>query len=66
MSGITEEHLKTDKHNIKVSFFRSGTIEDMEYDIKHILKREPDCIILHIGTNNAINLTANDILDKLL
>ena len=66
MSGIREELLKTDKHNVKVSFFRGGTIEDMEDNIKHILKREPNCIILHIGTNNATNLTASDILDKLL
>ena len=66
MSGVREELLKTDKHNVKVSFFRGGTIEDMEDNIKHILKRETDCIILHIGTNNATNLTASDILDKLL
>ena len=66
MSGIREKLLKTDKHNVKVSFFRGGTIEDMEDNIKHILKREPICIILYIGTNNATNLTASDILDKLL
>ena len=66
MSGIREEFLKTDKGNVKVSFFGGGTIEDMEDNIKHILEREPNCIILHIGTNNATNLTAIDILDKLL
>ena len=38
----------------------------MEDNIKPILKREPDYIILHVGTNNATNLTARDILDKLL
>ena len=64
MSGIREELLKTDKHNVKESFFRGGTTENMEDNIKHILKRKPDCIILHIGTNNATNLTASDILDK--
>ena len=66
MSGIREELLKTDKQNVKVTFFRGGTIEDMEDNIKHILKREPNCIILHIGTNNTTNLTTSDILDKLL
>ena len=66
MSGIREELLKTDKHNVKVKFFRGGTIEDMEDNIKPILKREPDYIILHVGTNNATNSTARDILDKLL
>ena len=66
MSGRREELLKTDKHNVKVRFFRGGTIEDMEDNIKPILKREPDYIILHVGTNNATNLTARYILDKLL
>ena len=66
MSGIREELLKTDKHNVKVRFYRGGTIEDMEDNIKPILKKEPDYIILHVGTNNATNFTARDILDKLL
>ena len=30
MSGIRVELLKTDKHNVKVRFFRGGTIEDMK------------------------------------
>ena len=66
MSGIREELLKTDEHNVKVRIFRGGTIEDMEDNIKPVLKREPDYIILLVGTNNATNSTARDILDKLL
>ena len=66
MSGIREELLKTDKNNVKVKLFVGGTIEDMEDNIKPILKRELDYIILHVGTNNTTNLTARDILDKLL
>ena len=66
ISGIREELLKTDKHNVKVMLFRGGTIEDMEDNINPILKRELDYIILHVGTNNATNFTARDILDKTL
>ena len=66
MLGIREELLKTGKHNVNVSFFRGGSIKDMEDNIKPILKREPDYIILQIGTNNATNLMACDIPDKLL
>ena len=44
MSGIRVELLKADKHNVKVRFFR-----DMEDNIKTILKREPDYIILYVG-----------------
>ena len=64
MSGMRKELLKTDKHTVR--FFRGGTIEYMEVNIKPILKREPDYIILHVGTNNATNLTARDLLDKRL
>ena len=66
MQGIREELLKTDKHDVKVRFFRGGTIEDMEDNSKTILIREPDYIILHVGTNNATHLTAGDMFDKLL
>ena len=38
----------------------------MEDNIKPILKREPDYMILHVGTNNATNLTVRDMLEKLL
>ena len=41
-------------------------ISDM-YDLfKPILERNPDYIILHIGTNNASKNTANEPLDKIL
>ena len=43
-----------------------GTIEDMEGNIKLIFKREPDYITIYVRTNNATNLTARDILEKLL
>ena len=66
MSEKRDELLKTDKHNVTVRFFRSGAIEYMENNIKPILKREPDYIILHVGTDNATNWTVRDILDKLL
>ena len=38
----------------------------MEDNIKPVLEREPDYIILHVGTNNATNLTVRVTLDKLL
>ena len=51
MSGIREELLKTDKHNVKVKLFRGGTIEDYT---KPILKREPNYIIIDIVKNRNI------------
>ena len=34
--------------------------------IKSVLGREQECIILHVVTNNATDLTVRDTLDKLL
>ena len=52
------------KLNVKVRFCRGGTIEEMEDNIKLILKREPDCIILNVRTSKAPDLTARDILAR--
>ena len=31
-----------------------------------ILKRKPDYVVLHVGTNNAKDMSSRNILDKLL
>ena len=38
----------------------------MHDNIKPILRHKPEYIILHIGTNDALNLPPNEILDKIL
>ena len=62
MSRIREEILKAHKYEVKVRFLKGGTIEDMGDNVKPILIREPDYIILHVGTSNASNLTVRDKL----
>lgn len=49
---IRQEILKTDKEDVKLRYFRSTTIHDMKYDVKAILKKEPDFIIIFVGTSN--------------
>ena len=34
--------------------------------IKPLLRKEPDRVILHIGTNNATNETSREIVDEML
>ena len=46
-------------------FLRGGTVEDTTDNIKSILKRGPDFIISHVGTNNAVSMISRDILSKL-
>ena len=38
----------------------------MHKNIKPILRQKPEYIILHVDTNDAINLPPNEILDKIL
>ena len=66
ISGIREDISKTQKQDVKLRYFRGTTIEDMKDDIKLILKKEPNFITIHLGTNNVISMTFNVNLNKLL
>ena len=41
-------------------------LKDMLGNIKPVLRHKPEYIILHVGTNNALNLPPNEILHKIL
>ena len=66
VSGLKEELLSNKKHQVKVRCCRGATVEDMFDYVKPILKRKPDSVVLHVGTNNARDMTSRNILDKLL
>ena len=65
-SGLKEELLPNKKHLVKVRCCRGATVEDMFDYIKPILKRKPDDVVLHVGTNNAKDMSSKIILDKFL
>ena len=66
VSGLKQELLSNKKHQVKVRCCRGTTVEDMFDYVKPILKRKPDYVVLHVGTNNAKDMTSRNILDKLL
>ena len=51
---------------VKVISFSGARIEDMYDYLKPILKKCPDNIILHVGTNNAAREPAKTVSDKIL
>ena len=51
---------------VKVKNFAGATIDDMYDYIKPLLKKCPDDIILHVGTNNTVNESSKVVLGKLL
>ena len=51
---------------MKVRQFLGATITDMYDHLKPILKRHPEFLILHIGTNDTSKYTPNEIVDIVL
>ena len=66
VSVFKKEFLLNKKHQVKGRCCRGATVEDMFDYVKPILKRKPDYVVLHVGTNNAKDITLWNILDKLL
>ena len=66
VSGLKEQLLSNKKHQVKLRYCRGTTVEDMFDCIKPILKQKPDYIVLHVGTNNAKDMSSRIILDRLL
>ena len=65
LEGIDERKMSS-KRLIKVRKFPGATIDDMQHYLVPILEKKPDHIILHVGTNDAINHEGREIVDKLL
>ena len=65
--GVDDERIISRKGRVvKVRYFSGATIEDMYDYLKPILKKCPDNVILHVGTNNAAREPAKTVFDKLL
>ena len=50
---------------VKVHDFRGATLADINHHIIPILKKKPNVIILHVGTNS-VSRTSREILNDLL
>ena len=65
ITGIDEKRLGKNCL-VKVHDFRGATLVDINHHIIPILKKKPDVIILHVGTNDSVSRTSRQILDDLL
>ena len=66
LAGRDENRLSTVKHKIRVRYFPGARADDIYDYMKPLLRKLPDYIIFHIGTNDAVNNTSREILDKIL
>ena len=54
LNGVNEKGLSK-SHNVKVKNYPGATSEDILDKIDDLLKVKPDCLLVHIGTNDPTN-----------
>ena len=65
MNQIDENRLSK-KFNVKVRCFSECLVNDMYDYLAPLLKKEPDYVILHVGTNDSVTKSSDNILNELL
>ena len=66
MFGHIDETRMSRKFKVKVRPFSGAKTEDMFHYLVPLLEKMPDYVILHVGTNDAIDYEASDIAKKIL
>ena len=66
LSGTDERRISKRDRKVKVKNFPGATIDNTYDHIKPLLKKCPDNILLHVGTNNTVNESSKVVLAKLL
>ena len=59
LNGIYEEGMQKD-HNVRIKPHSGATTRDIVDYLKPVIRKKPDCIIIHAGTND---LTSKDQID---
>ena len=54
LNGVNEKGLSK-SHNVKVKNYPGATSEDILGKIDDLLKVKPDCLLVHVGTNDLTN-----------
>ena len=67
INHLDEQRLSTSvKKTVKVRSFPGSTVEQMYKNVGPLLKKKPDVIFLHVGTNDAVKKTSDNIIDDIL
>ena len=66
VKGLNQYKLaKSSKQNVGVKCFAGATVGDMSDYIKPVLRRKPDNIVLHVGTNDTTSRKATEIMNDI-
>ena len=66
MLGGIQERLIGPRGNIKVRSFPGANTDDMKDYIRPLLRKCPDRVVLHVGTNDAIQYSPDEIVQRIL
>ena len=56
ISAIIEERINKKDRPVKVRNFLVATVADIEHYLIPVIQKQPDNVVLHVGTNDAKNL----------
>ena len=65
LNGIAEQRLSNNRYKVIKYCHGWCTIECMHSHLKKLLQCKPEYVLLHIGTNNCVNSTSDEVLNKL-
>ena len=66
IQNLDESRLGNSNYKVKVRSFPGGTILDMYFNLVPLLRKEPDILILHIGSNDCANNSSKKALHDLM
>ena len=65
-SQLDGKRLSKNGHKVKVRPFKGSTINDMYHYLYPLLQKQPEYVILHVGTNDCADYTSDVVLERLL
>ena len=65
LNGVIESNLSNDR-SFKVRKFPRAIVNDLQLQALPIIRKQPNVLFIHAGTNDLVKFTSRDILNKLL
>ena len=66
MLSYIDETRMLRKFNVKLRSFPGAKTDDMFHYLVPLLEKNPDYVILHVGTNDAVDHQSNEFISKIL
>ena len=64
LNGLSEQGLRK-QHNVRIRAHSGATSLDIKDHIRPIMRRKPDCVLVHCGTNDLTNKDGIDTIETI-